>query len=175
MEERLPKIRKNRQPKNGKANLPENRYQVTAVHRLASQPPRRPAPRVVSTERLPRMEVEDRVLRAMMTLRVLPDNERRFFIVRSSSPDYVQEAVTAYTADNDEEPRFRPTPFDVSDCLNALAWLRHLDRPAWQMIWWRSFGVSFGLIGKRIGRSDEAARKRYENAMTDVWLAANRP
>ncbi|MDK1377113.1 MULTISPECIES: DUF6362 family protein [unclassified Sinorhizobium] len=110
----------------------------------------------------------------MNTLRVLPDSERRFFIVRSSFPDYVQEAVTAYSADNDYEPRFRPTPFDVSDCLTALAWLRHLDRPEWRIIWWRSFGMSFGIIAKYIGRSDEAARKRYENAMTDVWIAANR-
>lgn len=34
------------------------------------------------------------------------------------------------------------------------------------------FGMSYGVIAKHIGRSDEAARKRFENALTDVWSAA---
>lgn len=109
----------------------------------------------------------------MKTLRAVPDKERRFFIVKSSSPDYVREYIDAYDPDDDAMPRFQPTPADVSDYLTALSWVRHLDKAAWRILWWRSFDVSFGLIGKNIGRSDETARKRYETAITDAWIAAN--
>jgi hypothetical protein len=74
----------------------------------------------------------------MRTLRAMPDRERRFFIVKSSSPDNVQESVTAYAAVEDIGPRFQPSPADISDCLTALAWVRHLDRAAWQILWRRS-------------------------------------
>ena len=107
----------------------------------------------------------------MRTLRALPD--RRFFIVKSSSPDYVQEAVTAYAAVESIKPRFQPLTANVSKCLPALAWVRHLDRSAWQILWFRSFELSFGVIGKYIGRSDETARKHCETAITCVWIAAN--
>jgi len=111
----------------------------------------------------------------MKTLRALPDREKRFFVVKSSSPDYVREYMDAYDPDNDIAPRFNPTPSDVSDCLTALSWVRHLDKKAWQVLWWRSFDVSFGLIAKYIGRSDETARKRFEEAVTDAWIAVNNP
>jgi hypothetical protein len=110
---------------------------------------------------------------AMKTLRAVPDKERRFFIVRSSSPDYIRDYIDAYDPEADTQPRFQPTPADVSDYLTALSWVRHLDLAAWRILWWRSFDVSFGLIGKKIGRSDETARKRYETAITDAWIAAN--
>lgn len=171
------KIRKRREkkvkqlPEPGRATLPESIRWVNSKSTLKAQPERRPAPRVVSSCRVPRAEVERRILTAMKTLRALPD--RNYFIQRSSSPDYVQEAVTAYGAAEDIAPRFQPTPADVSDCLTALSWVRHLEKNDWRLIWWRSFEMSFGLIGKYIGRSDETARKRYENAIIDAWAAAN--
>lgn len=178
----MPKIRKARQKKvapsspkgPGRAVLPEDGLKrVHNTARLHAQPARRPAPRVTAGARVSRTDVERRLLTAMRTLRAMPDRERRFFIVKSSSPDYVQESVTAYAAVEDVAPRFQPTPADVGDCLTALAWVRHLDRSAWQILWWRSFELSFGLIGKYIGRSDEAARKRFEASITDAWIAAN--
>ncbi|WP_409527632.1 DUF6362 family protein [Rhizobium sp. BK313] len=54
-----------------------------------------------------------------------------------------------------------------------MSWVRHLGKPTWQILWWRSFDLSFRLIGKYIGRSNETARKRYETAVTDAWIAAN--
>jgi hypothetical protein len=141
--------------------------------KLAPQPDRRPAPRVKSRERVSRTDVEQRLLTAMKTLRAVPDRERRFFIMKSSSPDYVQESVTAYAAVEDVAPRFQPTSAEVSDCLIALSWVRHLDRAAWQILWWRSCELSFGVIGKFINRSDETARRRFEVAVTDSWIAAN--
>ncbi|MEZ2220750.1 DUF6362 family protein [Rhizobium sp. RCC_161_2] len=178
----MAKIRKKREnkikgglPGPGKKVLPEDDRQVTAKHRLAPQPPRRPAPPIATVSRVSRTNVQERVIRAMKTLRALPDREKRFFIVKSSSPDYVREYMDAYDQDNDIVPRFNPTPADVSDCLTALSWIRHLDKRAWQILWWRSFDVSFGLIAKYIGRSDETARKRFEEAITDAWIAVNNP
>jgi hypothetical protein len=155
--------------------LPEDSH--LRIHNGASlraEPGRRPAPRVASSKvKVSRTEVEDRLMRGMKTLRAVPDRERRFFIVKSSSPDYVREYLDAYDPDDDIQPRFQPSPRDISDYLTALAWVRHLDRAAWRILWWRSFDVSFGLIGKQIGRSDETARKRFETAITDAWIAAN--
>lgn len=169
------KIRKRREPKSslqpGRAILPEDLHWVNSRSTLKAQPDRRPAPRVVSTGRVLRSDVERRLLTAMKTLRAMPD--RNYFIMRSSSPDYVREAVTAYGDVEEIAPRYQPTPADISDCLTALSWVRHLEKSAWRLIWWRSFDLSFGLIAKYIGKSDETARKRFENAITDAWIAAN--
>lgn len=140
---------------------------------LRSQPDRTPAPRLKGKERVSRTDVRERLMTAMKTLRALPDREKRFFVVKSTSPDYVREYIDAYNSADDIVIEYRPTPADVSDCLTALAWARHLDKRMWQILWWRSFGLSFGLIGKYIGRTDETARKRFEEALTDTWIAAN--
>lgn len=110
---------------------------------------------------------------AMRTLRALPDKERRFFVVKSSSPDYIHEYIDAYNSVEEVMPKFRPSPTDVSDCLYALSWVRHMPKNMWQILWWRSFELSYGVIAKYIGRSDETARKRFEEAITDAWAAAN--
>jgi hypothetical protein len=159
----------------GRAILPEDLRWINGHSRLQRQPARRPAPKIVGVGSVPRSDVESRLLTAMKTLRALPDRERRFFVAKSSSPDYVRDYIDAYDPDVEIMPRFQPTPKDVSDCLTALSWVRHLDKPVWQILWWRSFDISFGLIAKYIGRSDEAARKRYENAVMDAWIAANTP
>lgn len=157
----------------GRAILPEDRDMVNSTMRLKAQPERRPAPRVVSSCRVPRSQVQDRIMTAMQTLRALPDKERRFFIVKSSSPDYIHDYIDAYNSVEEVMPKFRPTPADVSDCLVALSWVRHMEKNQWRLLWWRSFELSFGLIGKYIGRSDETARKRFDDAITDAWCAAN--
>ncbi len=162
-------------PQPGMSLLPEDLLWQYNTSTLAKQPPRRPAPKIASSCRVPRSEVQERILTAMKTLRALPDRERRFFVVKSSSPDYVREYIDAYDPENDMMPQFQPTPADVSDYLTALSWVRHLDRSVWQILWWRSFDVSFGVIAKFIGRTDETARKRFDNAVTDAWISANTP
>lgn len=119
-----------------------------------------------------RRSVIRRVDRAMKTLRAVPDPERRFQFIHNGWPPYVQEAIDAYGSVESKE-RFRPTPFDVSDYLTALAWCRKLEKNEWRILWWRSFDLSYGLIAKYIGKSDETVRRRYENIITDVWIAAN--
>lgn len=135
-----------------------------------------PAPRlaVAPDKVLSRTEVERRMLRAIRTIRVLPDKETSYFSLRNSMPPYVREAIDAYNSDPQvTELRFVPSPFDVSDCLLALSWARHLSLSDWRILTWRAFELSFGQIAHYIGRSDETARRRYGNIITDVWATAN--
>jgi hypothetical protein len=122
-------------------------------------------------------EVETRVLRACKTIRSLPDNEWRF--LRGGAPKaahlpVVQDFMDAYDPTGKVVVRFRPTPFDVSDCLVALKWCNVLTRQDFKFIWWRSFDeVSFRMIGAYIGKSDETARARYRDALLRVWNQAS--
>lgn len=168
---KAPYVRPSLEP--GRAELPEDQDWAFNKSSLKPQPDRRPAPRIVSSCRVPRSEVEARIMTAMRTLRALPDKERRFFVVKSSSPDYIHDYIDAYNSVEEIMPKFRPSPSDVSDCLHALSWVRHMPKNTWQILWWRSFELSFGVIAKYIGRSDETARKRFDEAVTDAWIAAN--
>jgi hypothetical protein len=119
------------------------------------------------------VDVERRFIRSCKTLRAVPDRERRFQKVESCWPEFVREAAEAYGYTEATMPRFRPTPFDVSDMLTALAWARKLQDNEFRMAWWRSFDLSFGQIGRRIGKSDETARRYYRDVMIKVWTSAN--
>jgi hypothetical protein len=118
-------------------------------------------------------EVERRFLRACKTIRALPDPERRFQVVESAWPEFTRDAADAYGYTEVELPRFRPKPADVSDMLDALAWARPLQKNEWKLAWMRSFDLSFKMIGVRIGRSDETARRYYREVMIKVWGEAN--
>lgn len=118
-------------------------------------------------------KVERRFLRACKTIRVLPDLERRFLKHNNGWPDYVRDHNEAYGYGEAMMPRFRPTPFDVTDVLTALAWGKKLQRNEWKLVEMRSFDLSFGQIGRRIGRSDETARRHYRDVMLKVWAEAN--
>ncbi len=130
-------------------------------------------PPAVETGNYSMRDVEDRVLRGMMTLRSMPDAERRYFVQRSGHPPHIQEQIDAYASVAAIAPKFKPSPADVSGYLTALSWMRHQPKHMWNIVWWRSFDLSFGLIGQYIGQSDETARRRYREAITDAWQAAN--
>lgn len=122
-------------------------------------------------------EVERRFLRACQTIRALPDREQRFILsgqVGQAMWRNVVDEFTAYGYTEEVLPKFRPTPADVSDCLNALSWANGMDKKDFRYLWWRSFDVSFSVIAARIGRSDETARRRYRDAVTYLWAEANR-
>lgn len=118
-------------------------------------------------------KVERRFLRACKTIRALPDLERRFLKHSNGWPEYVRDVNEAYGYGETPLPRFRPNPFDVSDALTALAWANKLQRNEWKLVEMRSFDLSFGQIGRRIGRSDETARRNYRDVMLKIWVAAN--
>ncbi len=158
----------------GPVALPEDRGYITNRSRLRSPPRSRSQP-VARTETsyAPMYAIEARLLTAMKTIRALPDKEKRFHVVKSASLPYLQEYMDAYASSDARAPVFVPTPQDVSDCLTALSWVRHVDRKLWKIMWLRSFGFSFGLIARYIGRSDETARRWYREGITDAWTAAN--
>jgi hypothetical protein len=158
----------------GRGILDEDRVRrVALATRRNKRFKRQRGPLSTETGQYARSDVEDRILRAMKTLRALPDNERRFFVFRSGHPPHVQEQIDAYASVEATVPRFRPTPADVSGYLTSLSWVRHLPRNQWQLIWWRSFELSFGLMAKYTGQSDETVRRHYREAVTDAWVAAN--
>lgn len=119
------------------------------------------------------LAVEKRFLRACKTIRALPDPERRFQKVESAWPEFIRSAGEAYGYNEASLPRFRPTPFDVSDMLKALAWARPLQANEFRLALMRSFDLSFGQIGRRIGKSDETARRYYRDVMVKLWAEAN--
>ena len=118
--------------------------------------------------------VEHRVLRACKTLRAIPDKERKFLNGPAQGSIWKQVVQEFWSYNSEEEQlKFRPKPFDVSDYLVALSWCTVLEKQEFRYIWWRSFdNVSFSVIAARIGRSDETARRRYEDAMRKVWYEA---
>lgn len=121
--------------------------------------------------------VERRLMRAMKTVRALPDREHRF--QRGGQPNrcniaVVQEYMDAYGREEEHGPPFRPTAADVSDMLTALDWLRGLEKNECKLLWWRSFEVSFRVIAARLGRSDETARTRYRDALLKAWYNAQK-
>jgi hypothetical protein len=111
--------------------------------------------------------VERRIIRALKTIRVLPDKEARFLTYIGTWPDYVLDYY------EEERKRFKPTPADVGDCLDALDWLRGMQNRDIKFVYWRSYEFSFRQIGDKIGTSDETARTRYRDAMIRVWANAN--
>jgi len=157
----------------GRQVMPEDRPIATGTFTLKKGGRRVPGPVATDTGVFTVEEVETRLMRAMKTLRAMPDRERRFFGMKSGMPEHVQDQIDAYASVEVLAPRFRPSPFDVSDYLRALSWARHLQRSQWQFLWWRSFDFSFGLMAKYTGQSDETARRRYREALTDAWVAAN--
>lgn len=154
--------------------LPEGRQMSTGTFTLKSHPRTIPT-RVARTEHVfsPMSAIERRLMTAMKTIRSLPDHERRFFIVKGPSIPYLQEYMDAYASSDVKVAMFIPRPQDVSDCLTALSWVRHIPKNIWKIMWLRSFGFSFGLIGRYIGMSDETARRWYREGITDAWSAAN--
>lgn len=111
--------------------------------------------------------VERRIIRALKTIRVLPDKESRFLVQVGSWPEYVLDYY------EEERKRFKPTPFDVGDCLTALEWIRGMEQSDLRYIYWRSFELSFRQIGDKTGQSHETARTRYRNAVIRLWANAN--
>jgi len=110
--------------------------------------------------------------RALQTLFVIPDRDRRFMCIGNNWPPYVREFMDAYSPDEVASVRFKPTPRDVSIYLDVLSWGRGLDRLAWQILIWRSAGLSFRAIADQFDVSGEAVRLRYGHAIDQIRLAA---
>ena len=136
-----------------------------------------------------RAEVEHRMLRGLKTSRqpgVVRHVETGF---KSNWP--VAQMVAGW---GDYAPPitvrdFNPTRRDLDDWWIALSWFARLypapaRKPDWQpgdldlaqkIVIWRSLvpAYSWRQIGDRLGRSNEWARRRYEQAIDRAWELAN--
>jgi hypothetical protein len=169
----MPKIKKTKRPRgvDDLSAVVTGRFRLKEIERK----PRRliHPPRWISEETLPIGDIERRVMRACQTIRVLPDKEWQYLHGSGvSNLPVVREFKEAYGY-VDARTKFIPTPRDVSDCLTALSWCNVLERYEFRLIWWRSFGISFGQIAARMGKSDETARGRYRDALMRVYSRAN--
>ena len=122
---------------------------------------------------IPIDEVETRIIRALKTLRSLPDPEARFLRVKSAWPEFPRKYMDAYNS-AEVKRKFNPTPRDMSDYLTALEWLRDVPKGDVKHIYWQSFELSFRQVAHKIGRSHETARKRYRDVLIRVWGNANK-
>lgn len=147
------------------------------------------------------VEVEARVERALKTLWALPDRERSWLGARANWPfatiddraDLNAQAENAAELKEMEAlrlARFKPSPADVAQMHEALAWFNALGltpkvrqqliaagrlplSPEQWLVWWRAKGLSYANIARRINKSDETARTRYANAIHICWQHAN--
>jgi hypothetical protein len=115
------------------------------------------------------LAIEERILRAFKTLRAMPDPDARFRVLHNYWPDMVRDVADAYGYNDATLPRFRPTPVDVGDYLTALSWLKDLEPREIKLVEWVSMDFGFSLIGARIGRSYDTAKRRYEDAIRKIW------
>lgn len=168
----MPKIKKGRRRRvDDLSEIVTGRFRLKEVERKSRRLLH--PPEWVSEEILPIGDIERRVMRACQTVRVLPDKEWQFLHgSRVSNLPIVREFRDAYASER-SKVKFIPTPRDVSDVLTALSWCNVLEKSEFRLVWWRSFGISFGQIAARLGKSDETARGRYRDALMRVYSRAN--
>lgn len=149
---------------------------------LSPQEPVRDAKTDISIE-----EVEFRILRAFVVLRVVPDTKERGWLkVRSNYPDYCHDYkwpddLTSDEINPDRLERFTPTPEEIDDMLVALGWLGKIEARTIQKkkryqksVWYRSFGLTMASVGKHTGKSKQSASDNYHQAILLAWRVANR-
>lgn len=118
-------------------------------------------------------DLEQRIHRAMLTLTTLSADGPS--AVRSGWPDYIIELEDRIAREKDGEAprrRFRPTPTDISDLLDALALLDGLRIEIYVLIRHKALddfhfdkGACWTVLGDRFGKSDYWARETYRRAM----------
>lgn len=118
-------------------------------------------------------DIEARILRAILTLFVVPTPDARFVAdIRSWWPetfdpwDYPTEA---------KKKLYEPNREDMDRYLDDLTWLRALHRNQIKLIILRALGLSYVQISGKWGRSDEHWRRRYKEALAVITDAARRP
>lgn len=118
------------------------------------------------------VEVEERLMRAHKTLWAMPD--LNYHLSQSSMPEYLDPLDPEYMAKLQARfERFKPSPFDVSDCLIALGWLIGMQPNEKKIIEMVAEDMEFKQIAEVIGRDVRTAKNRYRNAISNAWLYAS--
>lgn len=142
-----------------------------AVEGVAAMPPRGAVPDEGAMD-----DLEQRIHRAMLTLGQLrgdgPFSRGTFW------PEYMVEFADRIEQEKERtvpRRRFKPTPHDVSDMLDALALLEGLRVEYFQLVRYKAMddfhmenGAAWTDLGDAFGRSDYWAREAYGRAMTQA-------
>jgi hypothetical protein len=117
--------------------------------------------------------VERLLLRALCTLRSIPDADQRWFHLRCRWPPYRREFLDAYGWD-DEEPEdvFVPTPVDLDRYLTVLGWGVGLNGQQWLIVRDVAMGYSMAAISDRLHLPAAEIRRRYDLAIDAVHRRA---
>lgn len=144
-------------------------------------------------------ELHTRVTRMVLTLRAMRDPEWRFLsaghrINWPATVDSLDDILAQRENQTNLDPapeRWKPSPRDLTLLDETFAWFRVLDpltepvrreilrhgrreplSDTQRLIWWQALGASHRTIGKRLGVSDETARRRTNAAWERLWRIA---
>lgn len=113
--------------------------------------------------------------RSILTLRALPDNERRFlYVVENSWPDILSDPSTGYGYTDIRPPKFEPLPYDVQNYLTVLDWFTWLEnqnngkRDA-QIITARAYNTPWWRLASQFSRDQRTVKRWYEGAVTAIY------
>jgi Domain of unknown function (DUF6362) len=106
--------------------------------------------------------------RAILTLRVLPDPDLRFFEFGSAWPTYARRYLDAYDPHDDSEPKYCPTPYEVRIYLDVLKWARELSQLQWKIMIYRAQEYSLALIADYLGLPIVIIQTQHRIAIASV-------
>jgi hypothetical protein len=133
--------------------------------------------------------VEERLLRAVLTMTVLTDPDARFRVgYKSSMPTVVPDCWEAWRQYDSEDireaqtkaaHRFDPSNADTSDAegnrpTKPFSWVKGFAKHDIDLIRLRAFGFGFSTIAARWNVSRQYVQKVYRELMMRVWDAAMR-
>ena len=123
-----------------------------------------------------RAHTAERIRRAVLTLRALPDREKVWLNPNppSARPETVRLAQEAYGYDSARARRFRPTPRDVDQYMEALGWLAWLKRQTdgprdLKVIMAHIHGVPRWRMAQHFGRSDDTIKRWRAGAIERIF------
>jgi hypothetical protein len=121
-------------------------------------------------------ETAELIRRAILTISVAPDRERRWLTQEVSTLEVVRDLEEAYGYEEARRPKFRPQPRDVDNCLIVLSWLAALKaepgsgRRDFNILWARAFKKPWWSLAQRYGKADRTIQRWHDNAILHVHL-----
>ncbi|MCP5086472.1 MAG: hypothetical protein GY952_06690 [Rhodobacteraceae bacterium] len=124
-----------------------------------------------------RAHTAERIRRAVLTLRALPDREKAWLDAcnKTSMPEPVRLAEEAYGYESAKARRFTPTHRDVDQYLETFEWLCWLRRQNdgkrdYRIVVARVHGTPYWKLADRHHRSEETIRRWRDGAIAKVFV-----
>ncbi len=123
----------------------------------------------------------ERIRRAVLTLRALPDREKAWLNPNppAAMPEPVRLAQEAYGYDSARARRFQPTNKDVDQYLEAMGWLAWLKRQNdgkrdLRVILAYVHGIPKWKLAQEFGRSDNTIQRWRNGAIERIFREFHR-